>query len=157
MVQRDLLLDRYLKFNETVVMPLTTIKRYRDLSEAIVAQSVLETSGIRTELCDENLVRLIWHISNFIGGIRLCVASENQQEALAILDAPMPDHFDYGDEPSTYAQPVCPRCSSTNISFQGSSRKAALVSLYMFSIPLPLGSQHWVCGNCNKRWEASWE
>jgi hypothetical protein len=52
-------------------MGLTTIRRCRDLSEAIVARSLLESSGIDVNLCDENLVRLDWQVSNFIGGIRL--------------------------------------------------------------------------------------
>jgi hypothetical protein len=138
-------------------MPPATIKRFRDLSEAIVAQSVLEAYGIVSELCDENLARQIWHISNFIGGIRLQVAAEDEQDAIAILDAPPPDSIDYGAEHSTYAQSIYPRCASTSISFEGSDGKAALASLYLVSMPLPLGTPHWVCGNCEKRWQASWE
>jgi ribosomal protein S27AE len=71
---------------------------------------------------------------------------------VAILDSPIPDLIDYG-ETEAYSQPVCPRCGSTNIPFQGSSRKAALVSLYAFSVPLPLGDRTWVCGKCGNRWE----
>ena len=138
-------------------MALTTIRRYRDLSEAIVARSLLESSGISTDLLDENLVRLDWQVSNFIGGIRLQVDSEDEEDAVAILDSPGPESIDYGSEASSYEQPVCPRCRSTNISFQGSSRKAAIASLYMFSVPLPLGAESWVCSNCNNRWDGGWE
>jgi hypothetical protein len=48
---------------------LTTIRRYRDLSEALVARAVVESAGIFCFLKDENLVRLDWQVSNFIGGI----------------------------------------------------------------------------------------
>jgi hypothetical protein len=58
-------------------MVLVIIKRYRELSEAIVARSLLESAGIVVALCDENLVRLDWEISNFIRGIRLQVDSED--------------------------------------------------------------------------------
>lgn len=138
-------------------MPLTTIRRYRDLSEAIVARSLLEASGINADLLDENLVRLDWQVSNFIGGIRLQVDSEDEQHAIALLDSPIPETIDYGSEPSSYEQPVCPRCGSTKISFQGSSRKAAIAFLYMFSVPLPPGTEGWVCSHCNNHWEGGWE
>lgn len=121
------------------------------MSEAIVARSLLESAGIKVDLCDENLVRLDWQVSNFIGGIRLQVSSEDKQEAAEILDAPIPDLIDYGDT-AVYSQPVCPRCGSTDISFQDASRKAALVSLYAFSVPLPLGNETWFCSNCGNRW-----
>ena len=132
--------------------PLITIRRYRDLSEAIVARSLLESSGIPAYLCDENLVRLDWQISNFIGGIRLQVEPEQEQDATEILDAPIPDEIDFGGDPSAYTQPRCPRCNSTAVTFEGSSRKAALASLYIFSIPLPLGPRTWTCSHCDNHW-----
>ena len=133
-------------------MALVTIKRYRDLSEAIVARSLLESAGIATDLCDENLVRLDWQISNFIGGIRLRVNNEDELEATEILNSPLPDSIDYDGADMQYSQPLCPRCGSANISFQGASRKAALISLYMFSVPLPLGQKTWICESCDTRW-----
>jgi hypothetical protein len=132
---------------------MVTIKRYRDLSEAIVVRSLLESAGIAVVLCDENLVRLDWQISNLIGGIRLQVNSEDEQEAREIIDSPVPDAIDYEGEVGPYPQPLCPRCGSTNLSFQGASRKAALVSLYILSVPLPLGPRTWICGSCDNRWE----
>ena len=60
---------------------LVTVRRYRDLSEAIVARSLLESAGIYVFLRDENLVRLDWQVSNFIGGIRLQVAANDQASA----------------------------------------------------------------------------
>src|SRR5437868_15495322 len=54
---------------------LVTLRRYRDLSEAIVARAVVESAGIFCFLKDENLVRLDWQMSNLIGAIRLQVAA----------------------------------------------------------------------------------
>ena len=134
---------------------LITIRRYRDLSEAIVARSLLESCGITVYLYDENLVRLDWQISNFIGGIRLQVESTDEQDATAALDSPAPTEIDYGLQASTYRQPHCPHCGSTEIDSEGSSRKAALTALYVFSVPLPLGPKTWRCYNCkNHRNEA---
>ena len=133
---------------------LVTIRRYRDLSEAIVARSLVESSGMTAYLYDENLVRLDWQISNFIGGIRLRVELKDELEATELLNQNVPDSIDFGGA-DTYEQPHCPVCNSTKITFQGQYRKAALVSLYLFSLPLPFGRETWRCDVCNSLWEHS--
>jgi hypothetical protein len=133
-------------------MEFVTIRRYRDLSEAIVARCLLESSGIEVNLRDENLVRLEWQISNLIGGIRLEVESKDEADAIAILDSPIPETIDYGGTAAPFTQPRCPRCQSLDITFEGSSRKAALASLYVAALPLPLGQETWSCQHCGSRW-----
>jgi hypothetical protein len=138
-------------------MALTTIRRYRDLSEAIVARSLLEASGISASLCDENLIRLNWYISSSIGGIRLQVEEDDETDAIEILDSPIPEVIDYDDGNSPYTQPRCPRCHSLNITFEGSDRKAALASLWAFAIPFPLGPETWTCEDCASQWQETEE
>jgi hypothetical protein len=128
-----------------------TIRRFRDLSEALVARSLLESAGIPVYLRDENLVRLEWQISNFIGGIRLQVEDVDRATAIEVLDQPIPETVFYGD-PLDYSQPLCPKCGSKDITFQGSSRKVALASLYLLSLPLPLGQESWHCNACDALW-----
>jgi hypothetical protein len=130
---------------------LVTVRRYRDLSEAIVARAVIESAGIFCFLKDENLVRLDWQVSNFIGGIRLQVASADAEAAKAILSQPIPNEISIPDQPG-FMQPRCPRCTSTDISWERQGRKAALASLYLFSLPLPRGSESWRCNSCDLRW-----
>jgi hypothetical protein len=134
-------------------MTLTTVRRYRDLSEAIVARCLLESCGIEVDLRDENLVRLDWQVSNFIGGIRLQVESEDVSDAIAILDSPVPATIDYGERDAPYKQPRCPECQSLKITFEGSSRGSALMLLFAFSIPSPVGSKTWACDECGIRWD----
>ena len=131
---------------------LVTIRRYRDLSEAIVARSMLESAGMYVFLRDENLVRLDWQVSNFIGGIRLQVEAGDEAAAVDLLSQAVPAYipFDGDDE---FVQPHCPRCASTDITFEGASRGAALASLHMLAIPLPLGRETWLCHACEARWE----
>jgi hypothetical protein len=131
---------------------LVTLRRYRDLSEAIVARGAIESAGIFCFLKDENTIRLDWQISNMIGGIRLQVAAADVEAAEAVLAQPIPDTIEFADEPG-YEQPRCPRCHSTNISYERASRKATLASLYLIGIPLPLGSASWTCQGCGFRWE----
>jgi len=130
---------------------LTTIRRYRDLSEALVARAAVESAGIFCFLKDENLVRLDWQVSNFIGGIRLQVAAADVEAAEAILSQPVPDWIDIPDQPG-FEQPRCPRCTSTDIIWERQGRKAALASLYIFALPMPRGSESWTCNSCDLRW-----
>lgn len=132
---------------------LITIRRYRDLSEAIVARAVVESAGIFCFLKDENLVRLDWQMSNLIGGIRLQVAAADVDAAEAVLAQPVPETFALPDS-SSYDQPHCPRCNSIDISWERQGRKAALLSLYLLSLPSPRGSESWHCSSCGLRWVA---
>ena len=130
---------------------LVTVRRFRDLSEAIVARSMLESAGIAVCLYDENLVRLDWQFSNFIGGIRVQVEAADAEVATELLDQPVPEAIQYGDNES-FEQPHCPVCNSQQITFEGPSRAAPLASLYLASLPLPTGPSTWRCGDCGSRW-----
>ncbi len=130
---------------------LVTVRRYRDLSEAIVARSVIEGAGMYCFLQNENMVRLDWQLSNFIGGIRLQVAESDAAAAEEILSAPVPASIEMEGEPD-YIQPRCPRCDSLDISFEGAGRGAALAALYLFALPAPLGEKRWMCNHCGLLW-----
>ncbi|MGD0797353.1 MAG: DUF2007 domain-containing protein [Acidobacteriaceae bacterium] len=130
---------------------LVTVRRYRDLSEAIVARTVLESAGIYCFLRDENLVRLDWQVSNAIGGLSLQVRPEDEAAAVELLNQPVPESIPF-DGRGDYAQPVCPHCGSTNITFEGSDRKAAITSLFVLGLPLPPGRTSWRCEVCGSRW-----
>ncbi len=131
---------------------LVTLRRYRDLSEAIVARSLLESASIVVYLYDENLVRLDWQISNLIGGIRLQVEEADAEAANDLLDQPVPDPIQFEPE-EEFSQPHCPRCGSIDILFEGASRAAALTSLYLVGLPMPPGRETWLCNACGARWE----
>src|SRR5215470_17116383 len=66
--------------------PLVMVKRFRDLPEAFVARSILDSAEIDSFLADENLVRIDWFYSNLIGGAKLMVRPEDFEEAKALLD-----------------------------------------------------------------------
>jgi len=131
---------------------LVTVARYRDLSEAIVVRTMLESAGIFVFLRDENLVRLDWQVSNFIGGIRLQVEARDAARATELLRQAIPAVIPFDDE-DDFLQPHCPQCGSIDITFQGSSRGAALASLTVLAVPLPLGQESWICNACDARWE----
>jgi len=63
------------------------LRQYRDITEAMVDKTALESAGIACFLYDDNLVRLDWFISNAIGGVKLVVAQNTAEEADRILSA----------------------------------------------------------------------
>src|SRR5579863_3935648 len=69
---------------------LLTIRQFRDLPEALLAKSVLDSAGIECFLGDDNLIRMDWLWSNLLGGIKLRVRQEDALEASRLLDGEGP-------------------------------------------------------------------
>jgi hypothetical protein len=63
------LIDEPVEEADPAARELVTVRRYRDLSEAIVARSLLESAGIAAGIRDENIARMEWQYSNLLGGI----------------------------------------------------------------------------------------
>jgi len=123
---------------EIDVRSLVPIRQYRDLPEALLAKGCLESAGIECFFRDDNLVRLDWFISNFIGGIKLCVKPEDAEKAQAILEEPMLEGF-YVQGVGLYEQPRCPKCNSLDVSLQEPDPEDHRSALR--------------CGACNAEWQ----
>jgi len=132
---------------------LKTIRWYRDLSEALVAHSALESSGVESFVQDANFVRLDWGVSNAIGGIRLQVSETDIEAAEAVLTQPIPSEIVIPGEVD-YGQPVCPRCGSLDTSFRSSNDKFRVATLFLVGVPLPqIGPRdYWHCEQCQLEW-----
>jgi hypothetical protein len=133
------------------VCPLLTIRQFRDLPEALLAKGSLESSGIECFLADENLVRLDWFISNFIGGIKLKVRAPDVASALKILNEPILEGL-YVHGIGLYEQPRCPQCQSLDVNFQELDRPIAYISAFL-RVPMPLQRPAWHCQSCDTEWE----
>jgi len=72
---------------------LVTLRRFRDLPEALVAKGLLDSAGIKCFLSDENTVRMDWLWSNALGGVRLWVREDDLAESTALLG------HDFSNEP----------------------------------------------------------
>jgi hypothetical protein len=114
-----------------VFSPLTTVRQYREQTEALIAQSVLDSAGIYSFLMDENTIRVNWAYSDVLGGIRLQVAQDDVAAAQEILSQPIPKSIAVEGE-EDYQQPICPRCTSLNIGTM-------------------LGG-NWKCDDCGSMW-----
>jgi Putative prokaryotic signal transducing protein len=130
---------------------LVTIRQFRDLPEALLAKGSLESAGIECFLADENLVRLDWFISNFIGGIKLSVHPEDEANARELLDEPILEGL-YVQGVGLYEQPRCPRCQSLDVNYQELDRPIAYMSAFL-RIPIPMQRPAWRCHACDAEWE----
>ena len=130
---------------------LQTIRQFRDLPEALLAKGCLESAGIEAFLADDNMVRLDWFMSNFIGGIKLKVKPEDFTAAIAIFEQPIPENFEV-EGVGKYQQPCCPKCQSRDINFAELNKKVAYGSAYL-GLPIPLHREAWKCHACGHEWK----
>jgi hypothetical protein len=129
---------------------LVTIRQFRDLPEALLAKGSLESAGIECFLRDDNLVRLDWFISNFVGGVKLCVKPEDAVQAKALLDQPILEGL-YVHGVGLYEQPRCPKCNSLDVTYQELD-PAAYLSMAV-NLPIPFHRNAWRCRACAAEWE----
>jgi len=133
------------------VQELLTLRQFRDLPEALLAKGSLESAGIECFLADENLVRLDWFISNFIGGIKLNVRAADYANAQQLLDEPILEGL-YVQGVGLYEQPRCPKCQSLDVNFQELDRPIAYMSAFLH-VPIPMQRPAWRCHACDAEWE----
>jgi Putative prokaryotic signal transducing protein len=133
------------------VRELVTVRQFRDLPEALLAKGSLESAGIECFLADENLVRLDWFISNFIGGIKLNVRPADVANAQKLLDEPILEGL-YVQGIGLYEQPRCPKCQSLDVNFQELDRPIAYMTAFL-RVPMPLQRPGWRCHTCDAEWE----
>jgi hypothetical protein len=107
---------------------LVTLRRFRDNSEALLAQGVLESAGLEGFLIDETTIRMDWLWSNALGGVKLCVKPADAHAALELLDQSVPERFDVAGV-GNYEQPRCPKCSSVDISFRDIDKRTAYAGI----------------------------
>jgi hypothetical protein len=137
------------------VMPVI-IRKYRDLPEASIAKSVLESAGIECFLGDDNLVRLDWFYSNLVGGIKLFVREEDAEAATKLLGERSPEKFAV-DGIGEYEQPHCPRCSSMDISLDGLNKPLNFGAMFLTNLPIPVTTTGWKCHACGNEWREDGE
>ena len=62
------------------------LRRYRDMPDAFLFSSILDSAGIESYLADENLIRMDWFWSGLLGGVKLWVRQQDIDEAQNLID-----------------------------------------------------------------------
>jgi hypothetical protein len=132
------------------IQALVIIRQFRDLPEALLAKGCLESAGIECFLADENLVRLDWFISNFLGGIKLKVKPADVENARKILDEPILEGI-YVHGVGLYEQPRCPQCDSLDVNFQELGPLGYISAA--LNAPVSASRTAWRCRSCAAEWE----
>jgi hypothetical protein len=134
------------ELNETV-----TLRKFRDLPEALLAKGSLESAGIGAYLIDDNMVRMDWFYSNLIGGIKLKVRPEDADAANEVLSQPIPEAIEV-EGIDRYDQPKCPRCQSLDVSYRQLNKLVSYGSMYL-GVPVPVHKHAWTCQACRYEWQ----
>jgi hypothetical protein len=127
------------------------LRRYRDLTEALAAKSILDSAGIESFLADDNLVRMDWLYSNLIGGVKLLVRPKDADAANELLDETAPAQFDV-EGLGEYQQPKCPECGSMDVS-DNVQDKYVKAAGFIAGLPLKSTRPGWTCQSRGNNWD----
>jgi hypothetical protein len=136
---------------KTEFSDMVTVRSYRDIAEALIAKSVLDSAGIFSYLRDENTVRMIWTWSQQVGGVRIEVRTADMAQAEELLSQPIPPTIQQDGAPE-YQQPECPRCHSLDIGYEGLNQKVGVTGIVLLGFPVPFPRNAWKCQSCGARW-----
>jgi hypothetical protein len=132
---------------------LVVLRRFRDLPDALLFDSILDSAAIKCFLVDENTIRMDWLWSNLLGRIKLCVRTVDADAALSLLGQPVPESFDV-EGIGEYQQPRCPNCKSVEVSFRGLNKPVDYTRALLGG-PRPLHRSLWQCESCGSQWPES--
>jgi DNA-directed RNA polymerase subunit RPC12/RpoP len=131
-----------------------TIASYDDYITANFNKQKLEERGILCYLADENLVTVQWTLKNALGGIRLRVPGDQEEEALRILSEEVEDTpVDFRLE-ETPEDVNCPNCGSNNTVTEKYSKSLAGWTWLILGFPVTATPvKHYRCFYCGNKWE----
>jgi DNA-directed RNA polymerase subunit M/transcription elongation factor TFIIS len=141
---------------------LVTIRNYAfgpdPAGEAELARIKLESAGISCFLAGREFASMYWFSSGANQGVKLQVRRSDAERALAVL-GPEPTAPGQEIEPEAGADesvtPSCPRCHSTEVTYERFSRRFFYLSLLVLGFPLLWGRHRYRCDRCGYTWKRS--
>ena len=132
---------------------LVTLASYRDVIEANVVRSRLESEGIPCFLADEHLVQMNWLYSDAIGGVKLQVVESDVEEAMRILRGnPELAGFGLGGSDGLKVED-CLACGSEDVVMDKMPRRLLFLSWLLLGVPILFLKRRWRCEACGHRWK----
>lgn len=129
------------------------VRRFRDLSDAFLFKSILNSAAIECFLGDENTIRMNWFWSNLLGGIKLFVRATDVDTASGLFAQPVLERFEV-EGIGEYQQAHCTNCNSLDVSFNGLN-KAVDYTRALLGGPRRLHRSLWQCNSCGQQWPES--
>lgn len=139
-----------------------TIATFNDVTEAHILKGRLEAEGILCFLGDEHIVGAQPFYSVAVGGVKLKVTAQDEEEARAILAKIQggTSEYLYTDDlelapPMQEHVPVrtCPVCGSDNIGEEKYNKTVFSISYLLLGFPVPFLSRKFICYNCGNHWK----
>jgi hypothetical protein len=131
---------------------VVTLRKFRDLPEALLAKGFLESAGVESFLIDETTIRMDWLWSNLLGGVKLCVNRKDADAAAQILSQEIPEKFSV-EGAEDFQQPHCPQCQSLHISYEDLNKPATYASTFLIGLPIQIKCRRWNCQSCGYIWD----
>ncbi len=98
------------------------------------------------------MVRLNWGYSNFLGGVRLQVHRADAENAVSLLDEPIPETIEV-EGVGEIQQPRCPKCQSLDVTYESMDKSVAYGTLFVIHIPVVISVDRWKCNACGQYWQ----
>ncbi len=141
-----------------------TIANLNEPTEAYILKGRLEAEGILCFLGDEHIVGVQPFYSVAVGGVKLKVAAEDEEEARAILaDIQGGTSAYYDPEDDTELAPlmqehlteviICPNCGSDHVQEERYSKTVFSLSYLLLGFPLPFANRKYKCYDCQNVWK----
>jgi Putative prokaryotic signal transducing protein len=136
-----------------MVNGFATVAAYRDVLDAQLAMSKLESEGIECSLVNEYLIGVLWKLSTAVGGVQVQVARADFERARTILatDESASLAAVLVEKPALPYSEACPQCGSEDVRLVRWSRYAAALAT-LTNIPIPFWRTRVKCQSCGKRW-----
>jgi len=115
--------------------------------EAQIARASLESAGIPATVADEHTINMQWLYSHAIGGVKVLVPPECEQDAKEILETDFSAAVDaeWGSDKT-----VCTSCGSSNIVPFTRGRVPAYIVFLLLGFPLFFYQHGLKCSSCGK-------
>jgi len=133
---------------------LKTVATFTNPIEAHIVRGRLECEDIVAFVSQEHHIWAKWSLSQALGGVKVQVAPGNFEQAFSVISDINSGKFieslnELGlDEDAI----VCNRCKSSQVSSVNWPWKLALISLFLFFIPLPYTTKLVKCSACKLTW-----
>lgn len=122
---------------------LVTVRSYNAFTEAELAQSVLDSAGIESFLCDVNVVRMNLFLANAVGGVKLQVREADAESARQI--------FEQAEKPAEELPRICPQCNSNRVRSPSQESSVQWLVLMVLSLLSPF-RKRFECEDCGHVW-----
>jgi hypothetical protein len=128
------------------------LRRFRDIPDALVAWSILDSAGLESFLFDEITIRMDWLWSNALGGIKVCVRPEDAEDGDQLLKLGVLETFTI-EGVGKFEQPRCLKCRSIDISYEDLNKPATYACTFLLHLPIRVRRRRWICNSCGCVWQ----